>query len=113
MASKTSELVTLTKVVKDYMEFCLLEYHVRNWLEANVGEWIKNKNILSDWAVNKEYQAMGGTFTNHPSIQRSLVIGSGWKLVHSYARTSLECCCELFLQLEWSPDVMQLKLKYF
>jgi len=113
MASKKSELVTLTKVVKDYTEICLLDYNVRKWLNTHVGEHIKNRLTLSDWAIEQEYKEMGGTFIHLPRISRSLVVGSGWKLINSCSRNGGESVYELFLQLEWMPDVMQLKLKYF
>ncbi len=113
MASKTSDLVTLTKVVKNYTEFCFLEFHVRNWLEANVGAWIRNKHLHSEAVVEATYRQMGGAFTADTTIHRSLVIGEGWKLVNSFSRMAPEFRGELFLQLEWTPDVIQLKLKHF
>jgi hypothetical protein len=113
MASKRSEWVTLTKVVNDYTEFCLLEFHVRNWLETHVGEWIKNQQAMPASDVDNEYQAMGGTFMDERVNYRSLTVGSGWKLINSYFRVITECRCEMILQLQWSPDVLQLKLKYF
>lgn len=114
--TETRELVTLSRVfVEDYHECMETHNSVLSWLVDNVAEvGFTEEDTFESILL---YHKITGTKEYPASVYSSYGELEAWHLFRvldfKFTNNKAKYIYELVLQLEWSPEALQLKLAHF